>query len=149
VRDHRSLCVRSTPTRPAPNTPPNRTSAPKALDCCEPSQLSLRAEHAYQPPSEQARDREAPYSRHPTSHTILPLSPSPPPNKPRPHTPPLHHALVPTPQALLTSHFSLPPPPIFTIPNLLFTIHHFQFPSLIPGLTAIPHGDIIQKIHGF
>jgi hypothetical protein len=49
---------------------PLRTIAPQALDCCEPSQLSLRTECACQP-SDQARDREAPYSRHPTSNRPL------------------------------------------------------------------------------
>jgi hypothetical protein len=49
---------------------PLRTRAPQALDCCEPSQLSLRTKCACQP-SDQARDREAPYSRHPTSNRPL------------------------------------------------------------------------------
>ena len=44
VSHHSSPCVRSTPTRL------HRTSQPQALDCSEPSQLSLRAEHACQPP---------------------------------------------------------------------------------------------------
>ena len=46
------------PTRPLP-TSPLRTSAPQALDCCEPSQLSLRTECAYKPLSNHALSPQA------------------------------------------------------------------------------------------
>ena len=54
VSHHSSLCARSAPTSHSPNKLPHRTSAPQALDCCEPSQLSLRAEHVYPPLSQQS-----------------------------------------------------------------------------------------------
>jgi hypothetical protein len=59
-----------------PTSPPNQRSAP----------------------SDQARDREAPYSRHPTSNRPHPTSS--PPNTPAPYK-------SISPQALQTSHFSL------------------------------------------
>ena len=51
MRHHSSPCARSAPTSPSPN------KQPQALDCCEPSPLSLRTECAYKPPpNKQAPD---------------------------------------------------------------------------------------------
>jgi hypothetical protein len=75
--------------------------------------------------------------------------PRPPPSQTSPHstTPPPHKHPPNTPFTLLTS----PAPsqihtPVIPEPD---STHHHPRTNSTPGLTAIPHGDILPKIRGF
>ena len=128
-QNYSSPCARSAPTSPSqqapewnrrpagylPTSPGSRgsvlaplptsplpTSAPQALDCCEASQLSLRAEHAYKHPSEQAPLRtSAPQALDCCEASQLSLRAE-------------HADKHPSEQALPTSHFPSSPIPALT-----------------------------------
>ena len=144
------LSLRTECAYPPPPNPPSPYQRAAGSGLLGVSQLSLRTECAYEPPcaptspppnthpSEQAAEGSGLLSalhlslrKECACQTLPPNTPLAPSREPPPQSSPLPTS----------------PPPPFRIPYVQFPIPHSA--SLIPGLTAIPHRDMIPQTSGF